>query len=175
MSEKVRVSSRALQRFIESGGYTLLLSLGRGKTSEEKQKSGWERYGAMVELQKRTKLGRPTLYKIKAAYPTAKIAGVPDGVVLKREDYEHLRSVCNQLEEAEMALKWVKKQLDDCFIVDTVSMRSRQELLGESLEEAFKMELKKENRKEKTLEKSVNDCLKTINSASTDLRFILQK
>lgn len=175
MAEKVSVSSRTLRRFIDSGGYALLESFGSGKTSDEKQMSGWERYGAIRELQKRTKTARPTLYKIKSAFPTAKSAGVPEGVVLRREDYESLRNACNRLEEAEGTLKWVKERLGRCFLVDATSIRSRQELLGESLEEAFKMELRKEEGKEGELENLMNDGLKGVNSALMVLRFILQR
>jgi len=156
MAEKVRVSSRTLRRFINSGGYALLESIGSGETREEKQLSGWELHGTIRELQKRTKIARPTLYRIKAAYPTAKSAGVRGGIILGEEDYKSLRSACDRLVEAERTLKGVKEQLEHCFLVDAAAIRSRREILGESIEDAFKMEFRNERRQRELEDLAIN-------------------
>ena len=151
----------------------MLESIGSGETSKEKQLSGWERHGAIRELQRRTNISRPTLYKIKSSFPTEKSAGVPEGIVFRREDYESLRNACAQLEEAERVLKWAKERLEHCFLVNASSIRSRQQILGQSLEEAFKAELRKEGREEE-LEKFLNKGLEGVNSVLMILKFVVR-
>jgi len=146
---------------------------GEGKTPKEKQINGWEKYGIISELQEKTGISRPTLYRIKSWFPTLESTGIPKGVWIKQEDYERLKEAFSRLKEVEKAFKRVQKYLKRSLIVDLAELRARQEFQGMTLESfqlALKQQIKADEKQESIMEKVFDDALEELDYALTDLR-----
>lgn len=166
-------SSRKLKQFIDQGGYALLESIGEGKTSEEKQANGWEKHGIISKLRDRTRISRPTMYRIAAWFPTIESTGKPKGIWLKEENHQQIKTSCYELEEAEKLLKSVKEYFDRSLCVDLMKLRMRQQILGESIENfqlALKQQVEAGEKEETTMEKALNDALQKLQQALRDIQ-----
>lgn len=160
-------SLKKLKRFVDRGGYAILESMGEGKTPEDKQMNGWEKWGVFKKLQEKTGLSRPTLYRIKSLFPTVESTGMPKGVWITQEDYERLKEAYSQLKEIEKTFKEVQRHFKRSVLVDLVQIRARQELLGESPEIAFQLVLKQQleagEKQETFTEKMFDEALRELN------------
>jgi len=170
-------SSRKLKQFIDGGGYALLESVGDGKTSEEKQANGWRKHGIFSKLNNKTKISRPTLYRIAAWFPTIESTDKPKGVWLKEENHQQLKVACSELEEVEKLLKTVKEYFDRSLCVDLMRLRVRQEILGESIESfqsALKQQVEAGEKEKTTMETTLNDAIRKLQQALRDIQVMIR-
>lgn len=99
------------------------------------------------------------------------------GVWISESEHGELSEAYNQLDEAEKFIDYAKKELDKCIVLNYQSINSRKELLGESIEEAFKRELgsvvkDKENEIESTLGQLLNNAMNEMRKASIALNHV---
>jgi len=168
-------SPRTLKQFVDRGGYAILESMGTGKTAEEKQMSGWEKHGIISKLKEETKIARPTLYRIKACFPTLKSTGMPTGTWIKAEDFKQLEDACSRLEDVERLLKVVREYFDRSLVIDVSEFRMRREILGESIESfqlALKQQLEAGEKERSKIEEVLDDALGELHRSWLDLHFI---
>lgn len=64
------------------------------------------------------------------------------GVWISESEHQTLLDSYEQLRKAEKYVERAKKELDECLVLNLMSIRTRKELLGESGGEAFQRELK---------------------------------
>jgi len=170
-------SPKKLKQFIDRGGYALLESVGDGKASEEKQVNGWGKHGVFSRLLDKTKISRPTLYRIAAWFPTIESTGKPKGIWIKEENHMQLKAACSELEEVEKLLKTVKEYFDRSLCVDLMKLRMRQVIRGESIENfqlALKQQVEAGEKEETAMETTLNDALRKLQLALRDLQGIIR-
>jgi len=170
-------SPRKLKQFIDGGGYAILESMGTGKTSEEKQMTGWEKHGIISKLEEKTNVTRPTIHRIKAWFPTLKSTGMLAGVWVKAEDFKLMEDIYTRLKNAEKFLKVVQDYFDRSLVIDLSEFRIRRELLGESIESlqlALKQQLEAGKKERSYMEKVLDDALEELRHAWLDLHFIIK-
>jgi hypothetical protein len=169
-------SPKILARFIDRGGYAFLESIGDGKTAEEKQLNGWKKHGTFSSLQNKTKLSRPTLYRIAAWFPTIKSAGKPEGIWIKKEDYALLKVAYSGLVDVEKLLETVEEYFKRSLCIDLMEMRMRRQILGESIESfqlALKQQVEANEKKQTIMEKTLNEALQKLQLTLRDLYHLI--
>jgi len=169
-------SPKKLKQFIDRGGYALLESVGEGKTAEEKQMSGWEKHGLISKLKEKTKITRPTLYRIKACFPTLKSTGMPSGFWIKEEDFKRLKDAYSRLKNIDKLLNVVRKYFERSLVIDLQSLRTYQQIHGwstEDLQRFLKQEVEAGKKEESTIEKLLKDALDELRYAWIDLHSII--
>ena len=92
------------------------------------------------------------------------------GVWISESNYRKLAEAISKLKRSDKFLDYAAKEIDQCIILNYMSIKSRRELLGESPEEAFKNVLQsatdnKENNIETNLERLLNNASGEINQA----------
>jgi hypothetical protein len=138
-----RPSARTLQRFIDRGGYALLDSVGQGQTSVERQLNGWEQRSIKQRLKQKTRLSRPTLYRIQSWCPTDESTGLSTGIWIKPDDYQRLKNAYTALTDIEKELTEIQRYFERSLVIDLLKLQARRELLGETMEN-FQLALKQQ-------------------------------
>jgi len=69
-------------------------------------------------------------------------SGVQTGVWISESEHQTLLDAYDQLKRTEKYIEHAKKELDQCLVLNLMSIRTRKELLGETSGEAFQKELK---------------------------------
>jgi hypothetical protein len=159
-----------LKQFTERGGYALLESSGIGATSEEKQANAWEMHGIITKLEQKTKITRPTLYAIKTWFPTLKTTGASEMLWLDSKCIDLLRDASEKLQTVEKGLKRIGEIAENSFIIDSTKIRMRQQIGGESLEEAFRNELKAIDTGDNPLVRYIEDVVREIGHVQRTIR-----
>jgi len=169
-------SPKKLKQFIDRGGYAILESVGTGTTAEEKQMNGWKKHGAISKLASETRVTRPTLYRIKACFPTFKSTGLPVGIWLKKEDFDYLKDAYSRLNNMEKLCNLVREYFERSLVIDLQRFRVRQQIGGESIEGlqlAIKKELDVGKKERSNVEKILKDALEELHWALIDLHSIM--
>jgi len=164
----VRPSPKTLDAFMERGGYALLESIGKGETPRDKQLDGWNRFGVVRRLQKKTGISRPTLHRIRSWFPTVESTGMPNGIWIGPADYENMKEARSRLKHTDKLLKQVQKYFKRSMIVDFGELRVRQQLLGESIQDfqlALKQQAEADERKESRMERVLDDAITELGDA----------
>jgi hypothetical protein len=146
------VKNKSLERFVAKGGYEIVRNTEGGE---------WR---GIAEASIKTTLSEMTIRRLLKEHPA------PPATFEKRfwfgdKNFDSLRDINTILKKLEKRLKFAEEFLGRSVIVDSLKIRSRQELLGESIEEAFKHELK-------TAEDAESDAQKIIKEAVQELGFI---
>jgi hypothetical protein len=123
------VKNKSLERFVAKGGYDIVRKTEKGE---------WR---GIAEASRKTNLGEMTIRRLLKANPTLPTT-CEKKFWLREKDFDLLRDVNTRLKNLEKHLKIVEEFLGRSWVVDSQKIRSRQELLGESGEEAFKHVLK---------------------------------
>ena len=147
-----------MKQFIEKGGYALLERVGTGSTSEERQIDAWSQYGIMTQLIQQTDISKPTLYSIKEWFPTQNEAGV-EMFWISRENLNLLNDARERLVTAEKRLKRISELAERSLIVDSTTVRMQQQILGLSIEEAFKNVVKAAEKMDNPIKDSAEDLM----------------
>ena len=160
-----RLSPKTLDTFIDRGGYAFLESIGKGETPRDKQLDGWNKFGVVRRLQKKTGISRPTLHKIRSWFPTIESTSMPNGIWIGPADYENIKEARSRLKHTDKLLKQVQKYFKRSMIVDLGALRARQELFGESIESfqlALRQQAEADERKESTMERVLDDAIREL-------------
>jgi hypothetical protein len=145
------VKKKSLERFVAKGGYDVVHSTEKGE---------WR---GIAEASLKTNLSEQTIRRLLKEYPTLP-ATSENRFWLREKDFDLLRDMNNRLKNIERGLKTAEKDLSRSMIVDSLKIRSRQELQGESIDEAFKHELK-------TAEGAESDAQRIIKEAILELGY----
>lgn len=99
------------------------------------------------------------------------------GVWISESNYRKLAEAISKLKRSDKFLDYAAKEIDQCIILNYMSIKSRRGLLGESPEEAFKNVLQsatdnKENNIETNLERLLNNASGEINQAIIALNYL---
>ena len=99
------------------------------------------------------------------------------GVWISESNYRKLAEAISKLKRSDKFLDYAAKEIDQCIILNYMSIKSRRDLLGESPEEAFKNVLQsatdnKENNIETNLERLLNNASGEINQAIIALNYL---
>jgi hypothetical protein len=145
------VKKTILERFVAKGGYDIVKKTAKGE---------WR---GIAEASRKTNLGEMTIRRLLKANPTLPTT-CEKRFWLREKDFDLLRDVNTRLKNLEKRLKIAEELLNRSLVVDSQKVRSRQELLGESREEAFKHVLK-------TAEDAGSDAQKIIKEAILELDY----
>jgi len=148
------VKKKSLERFVAEGGYDIVHNTEKGE---------WR---GIAEASLKTNLGEQTIRRLLKEYPTPP-ATSEKRFLLREKDFDLLRDINNRLKNAEKCLETAEEKLSRSMIVDSLKIRSRKELLGESIEEAFKHELKTAGDTESDTQRIVKEVIQELSYVRT--------
>jgi hypothetical protein len=140
------VKKKSLERFVAKGGYDIVHNTKKGE---------WR---GIAEASLKTNLSEQTIRRLLKEYPTPP-ATSEKRFWLREKDFDLLRDVNTRLKNLEKRLKIAEEFLGRSLVVDYQKVRSRQELLGESREEAFKHVLKTAEDAEGDVEQIIKEAI----------------
>jgi hypothetical protein len=143
------VKKKTLESFVAKGGYDIV---------KKTEKGEWR---GIAEASSKTNLGEMTIRRLLKEYPTPP-ATTEKRFWLREKDFDLLRDANTILKNLEKSLKIAEELLDRSLVVDFQKIRARQELLGESREEAFKHVLKTAEDAEGDVEQIIKKAIRQL-------------